>query len=47
MAGHYPNPSMEAQLAWVVANVFRDEGWKIVDQRRQGVNGLQKAARIV
>src|SRR6266851_972662 len=36
MAGHYPNPSMEAQLGWIVANVFREEGWKIVDQPRQG-----------
>ena len=36
MAGDYTNPSMKARLVWIVANVFREEGWKIVDQPRQG-----------
>src|SRR5262249_31627189 len=34
MPGHYPNPSSqnEAQLGLVVANLFREAGWKVQDQ---------------
>jgi hypothetical protein len=34
MPSHYPNPSSqnEAQLGLVVANLFREEGWKVLDQ---------------
>jgi len=37
MLGHYPNPSPdhEAQLGLVVANLFREEGWKVVKQPRE------------
>jgi len=37
MAGHYPNPSSqnEAQLGLVVANLFREGGWKVLDQPRE------------
>jgi hypothetical protein len=39
MPSHYPNPSPdnEAQLGLVVANLFREDGWKVLDQpRHQG-----------
>src|SRR5262249_32596773 len=34
MTGHYSNPSPhnEAQLRVVVANLFREGGWKVLDQ---------------
>src|SRR5437773_9920882 len=37
MLGHYPNPSPdhEAQLGLVVANLFREEGWKVLKQPRE------------
>src|SRR5215470_8152634 len=36
MPGHYldPPPPNEAQLGLVVANLFREEGWKVLDQPR-------------
>jgi hypothetical protein len=37
MPGHYPNLSVdnEAQLGLIVANLFREQGWKVLDQPRQ------------
>src|SRR5437867_8048337 len=37
MLGHYPNPppDHEAQLGLVVANLFREEGWKVLKQPRE------------
>jgi hypothetical protein len=37
MPGHYPKPSPhnEAQLGLVVANLFREEGWKVLEQPRE------------
>src|SRR5260370_12810899 len=37
MLGHYPNPwpDHEAQLGLVVANLFREEGWKVLKQARE------------
>jgi hypothetical protein len=37
MPGHYPNPSLdhEAQLGLVVANLFREEGWKVLKEPRE------------
>ena len=36
MPGHFPTPPLdhEAQLGLVVANLFREEGWKVLDQPR-------------
>lgn len=37
MPGHYPNQSLdsEGQLGLVVANLFREEGWKVLNQPRE------------
>jgi hypothetical protein len=37
MPSHYPNPSPdhEAQLELVVSNLFREEGWKVLEQPRE------------
>jgi hypothetical protein len=37
MPGHYANPPMdnEARLARIVANLFRDDGWKVHEQPRE------------
>jgi hypothetical protein len=37
MPGHHPNPPVdnEAQLQLVVAELFREEGWKVLDQPRE------------
>lgn len=37
MAGHYPNPSIdnEAQLGRIVASLFREQGWKVVEEPRE------------
>ena len=37
MPSRYPNPSIasEAQLGRVVANLFREEGWKVVEEPRE------------
>lgn len=37
MPGHYPNPPMdnEAQLERIVANLFRENGWKVLEQPRE------------
>jgi hypothetical protein len=37
MPGHYPNPSSqnEAQLGLVVADLFREEGWNVLNQPRE------------
>lgn len=37
MLGHYPNPPMdnEAQLGRIVANLFREDGWKVLEQPRE------------
>src|SRR5215469_4639006 len=37
MPGHYPNPSPhnEAQLGLLIASLFREKGWKVLDQPRE------------
>ena len=37
MPGHYPNPRFdnEAQLGRIVASMFREEGWKVVEEPRE------------
>ena len=37
MPGHHPNPSVdnEAQLGRIVANLFREDGWKILEEPRE------------
>ena len=37
MPGHYPNPPIdnEAQLGRIVANLFREDGWKVLEQPRE------------
>jgi len=37
MPGHYPNQPLdsEGQLGLVVANLFREEGWKVLNQHRE------------
>jgi hypothetical protein len=37
MSGHYPNPPVdnEAQLGRIVASLFREEGWKVVEEPRE------------
>ncbi len=37
MPSHYPNPSVdnEAQLGRIVASLFREEGWKVVEEPRE------------
>jgi hypothetical protein len=37
MSGHHPNPSVdnEAQFGRIVANVFREDGWKVVEEPRE------------
>src|SRR5262245_8545024 len=37
MPGHYPNPPVdnEAHLGRIVASLFREEGWKVVEEPRE------------
>ena len=37
MPGHHPNPSVdnEAQFGRIVANVFREDGWKVLEEPRE------------
>ena len=37
MPDHYPNPPMdsEAQLGRIVANLFREQGWRVVEEPRE------------
>jgi hypothetical protein len=37
MPGHYPNPQVdsEAHLGRIVASLFREEGWKVVEEPRE------------
>ena len=37
MPGHYPNPPVgnDAQLGRIVASLFREEGWKVVEEPRE------------
>jgi hypothetical protein len=37
MPGHYPNQSVdnEAQLGRIVANLFREDGWKVLEEPRE------------
>ena len=37
MPGHYPNPPVdnEAHLRRIVASLFREEGWKVVEEPRE------------
>jgi hypothetical protein len=37
MSSHYPNPPVdsEAQLGQIVASLFREEGWKVVEEPRE------------
>jgi hypothetical protein len=43
MPGHYPNPSVdsEAQLGRIVASLFREEGWKVLEERRPDNSNLE------
>jgi Holliday junction resolvase len=46
MPGHYPNLSIdnEAQLWRIVANLFREEGWKVVEEPRSANNDNNNVA---
>src|SRR5258708_9760945 len=37
MSGHHPNPSVdnEAQFGRIVANLFREDGWKVLEEPRE------------
>jgi hypothetical protein len=37
MPGHYPNSLVdnEAQLGRIVANLFREDGWKVLEEPRE------------
>ncbi|HKV64552.1 MAG TPA: hypothetical protein VJO16_21785 [Candidatus Acidoferrum sp.] len=37
MPGHHPNPSLdnEAQFGRIVANLFREDGWKVLEEPRE------------
>src|SRR5271163_4541009 len=37
MPGHHPNPSVDdkAQLGRIVANLFREDGWKVHEEPRE------------
>src|SRR6201987_1926841 len=37
MSGHNPNPSVahEAQFGRIVANLFREDGWKVLEEPRE------------
>jgi len=37
MPGHYPNASLdnEAQLGRIVASLFREDGWKVLEEPRE------------
>jgi hypothetical protein len=37
MPGHHPNPSVdnEAQFGRIVANLFREDGWKVLEEHRE------------